>query len=403
MSTSYFTKGATLFLLTNHFPYSTQENFLEDEIVYLSSFFNSIYILPKEGGSFKRSVPDNCFVLPPLNLNNKGRISYLLHGFFSLKTIASSYRDFIDGSVWKNKKRLHSWLSEVLQLNNLQKSRELKHALSLINDEDLIYSYWGTDLIKIALLYNGNAKMVSRFHGAWDLWEESYGGYFPFRKQIVSKLSKAFFISQIGETYFTKRYTCDTAFSPLGSNDHGLGPSKTSDITQIVSCSTIYPLKRVDLIFRTLESKRGIKIHWTHLGGGPQYDYLCALVKKATNPDLKVTLLGQVSHDAVMDYYKNHHVDVFINLSTNEGVPVSIMEASSFGIPVVATDVGATREVVGNDVGILVSPDPSISEISSAIDTVLVADLAPRNYWKHHYDAKTNYTAFVNSLKKLLQ
>lgn len=53
--------------------------------------------------------------------------------------------------------------------------------------------------------------------------------------------------------------------------------------------------------------------------------------------------------------YSEHPVDVFINLSTNEGVPVSIMEAISFDIPIVATDVGGTSEIVTDETGILVS------------------------------------------------
>lgn len=62
-----------------------------------------------------------------------------------------------------------------------------------------------------------------------------------------------------------------------------------------------------------------------------------------------------LSHDQVMNYYKEHHFDVFINMSTNEGVPVSIMEAASFGIPIIATNVGGTSEIVQPSVGMLLS------------------------------------------------
>ena len=40
------------------------------------------------------------------------------------------------------------------------------------------------------------------------------------------------------------------------------------------------------------------------------------------------------------------HIDLFINTSSSEGVPVSIMEALSVGIPIIATDVGGTKEIV---------------------------------------------------------
>ena len=32
--------------------------------------------------------------------------------------------------------------------------------------------------------------------------------------------------------------------------------------------------------------------------------------------------------------------DLFVNMSLSEGIPVSIMEAISFGIPIIATNVG---------------------------------------------------------------
>jgi len=47
-------------------------------------------------------------------------------------------------------------------------------------------------------------------------------------------------------------------------------------------------------------------------------------------------------HNDVLNYYASNPVDVFINTSSSEGLPVSIMEAMSFGIPVIATNVGGT-------------------------------------------------------------
>jgi glycosyltransferase involved in cell wall biosynthesis len=74
-----------------------------------------------------------------------------------------------------------------------------------------------------------------------------------------------------------------------------------------------------------------------------------------------------VTHDAVRDFYLTQPVDVFVNASTTEGVPVSIMEAMSFGVPVVATDVGGTGELVNSRNGALLVPNPTPAEIADAI------------------------------------
>jgi len=48
---------------------------------------------------------------------------------------------------------------------------------------------------------------------------------------------------------------------------------------------------------------------------------------------------------------------LFINTSSSEGIPVSMMEAQSFGIPILAMDVGGVREIVGPQTGRLLQQD----------------------------------------------
>ena len=88
-------------------------------------------------------------------------------------------------------------------------------------------------------------------------------------------------------------------------------------------------------------------------------------------------------------------------MSTSEGVPVSIMEAMSFGIPILATDVGSTAEEVPKQVGELLSPNPTIEEITAKIHLILNSNYYPREFWKENYNAKKNYSEFANMLLNL--
>ena len=54
-------------------------------------------------------------------------------------------------------------------------------------------------------------------------------------------------------------------------------------------------------------------------------------------PDnIQVILKGWVPNKKVIEFYRTNPVNLFLNFSFQEGIPVSIMEAISFGIPILA-------------------------------------------------------------------
>jgi colanic acid/amylovoran biosynthesis glycosyltransferase len=393
----------SLYLFTAQYPYSRIENFLEDEIHFHLERFDKVYVIPSDGDrECERQVPDGCIVYNPLSISSN-KFAYLLKGFFSFKTIHLFANDFFRSKVYQSKKKIKLWRTAVLSLNNYLHNKTLKEIAKNLTPDDVCYFYWGTGINKISIIWRGKAHFVSRFHGEWDLWEESSDNYAPLRQEIAGALDKAVLISRKGESYFKKHYSnCPTAFYPLGSQDYGVGPvGKDDNVLRVISCSTVYPLKRVPLIFESLNISRFAKIEWTHIGGGPHFEELKAKVEAEKNDHLTVNLLGSMIHDEVMEYYKCHRFDVFVNLSTNEGVPVSIMEAISFDIPVIATNVGGTSDVVPKEVGELVSANPTIMEVSTALCKVKESSYLPREFWHTHYNAEVNYTAFAEMLKGL--
>ena len=179
-------------------------------------------------------------------------------------------------------------------------------------------------------------------------------------------------------------------------------PKPQDDVIRVVSCSTVYPLKRVPLIFKSLITLSQYKIEWTHIGAGSHFEELKTLINETGHDNVKVILAGSMTHDEVMEYYRNHHFDVFVNLSTSEGVPVSIMEAMSFNIPVVATNVGSTSEEVVPESGELISANPSVDEVAEAIIKVVnSANYHPRAFWEKNYNADVNYERFAEMLANL--
>ena len=109
-----------------------------------------------------------------------------------------------------------------------------------------------------------------------------------------------------------------------------------------------------------------------------------------------------------MNFYRNHPIDVFINTSISEGIPMSIMEAQSCSIPVIAPSVGGITEIVTNDNGYLLSETPTPKEIAEIFEMIL---LNPKmNYhkrkksqkdWEENYNSEENFHRFNSLLKKL--
>ena len=120
----------------------------------------------------------------------------------------------------------------------------------------------------------------------------------------------------------------------------------------LVSCSELVPVKRVHLIIDILRHIE-TPLRWVHFGDGRLMPELKTRVKELPD-NINYELRGYVPNQGVLEFYQKNEVDLFVNVSESEGIPVSIMEAISFGIPILATDVGGVHEIVTDKTGVLV-------------------------------------------------
>lgn len=158
----------------------------------------------------------------------------------------------------------------------------------------------------------------------------------------------------------------------LGTSKENRAVSSPTDGSpfHIVTCSRCIELKRLDLLIEALSLIEKTKIQWTHIGNGAQFNALREMSKKLP-PNITVSWLGSLPNSEVHAFYADHAIDLAMNLSTTEGIPVSLVEALSYGIPVVATDVGGNSEVCDSHAGFLLSPNPSPEEVKKAIELFL--------------------------------
>ena len=131
-----------------------------------------------------------------------------------------------------------------------------------------------------------------------------------------------------------------------------------------VTVGSLFHIKGYDILieaFAKIVHDNNFKL--TIVGDGNQRTLLQQLIVKH-NLQSKVLLVGRKSRPEVADILANS--DVYVSSSRNENFSVSVLEALSVGLPVVATICGGIKECINGSNGLLV-PTEDVNALSSAM------------------------------------
>jgi glycosyltransferase involved in cell wall biosynthesis len=394
-----------LILITEAFPYGTGENFLEAELKTLSTYFTEIRIIPvNQAGDIPRNLPSNCRVEKPV-LSKQGLIHHIWNLACHPGIVLRFLIDFIlQYRVSRGRfSKCPGNLLLVLSFLHHPAVRGLRK-----NSRSLFYFYWGKGAALSSPFIGNGKKPVVRYHGS-ELYGLNQDRYFPLRKLLL-KNSVSVFISDHGRKFMESSYpqiSLNGQTFRLGIEDHGVSRPGDGKILNLVSCSSLTPLKRIGRIIDAL-NLTGFPVNWIHFGDGPLRPELEAMCRSL--PDhIRVIFTGQKDNDEIRQFYTENPADLFINVSESEGVPVSMMEAISAEIPVIATAVGGVPEIVRPEHGILLPADPDPELIASELGRFynLPENVRgqmrknARQYWMDHYNGPVNYRKFAEFLVKL--
>ena len=418
---------STLVLITGSYPYgAVAESFLDNEIPYLCSAFETVTILPcslpPKTERTEKTLPKNVYVDNSLLLQLDTSVNKMLHRLHTILLVTTSryfYSEIMKESwVISNLtalKRIGGYLSIALRTRKWAHKYAKQKNVSL--SKTFFYTYWlngATMGIGIAKKDHPEIMLISRAHGG-DLYEYRLDPpYIPFRYETFSFLDRLYLISEDGYNYLSQKHSNfqrKFKVARLGVEDPGFITEKSQDGTfRVVSCSYVVPVKRIDLLIQGLKElgqrHPDESFEWVHIGYGPLKEQMDDIAQRCFPKNVSFHFLGYIPE--VISFYQNNCVDVFINVSSSEGIPVSIMEAQSCGIPVIATAVGGTPEIVSNDVGILLSKNPTPQEIADAI-WILKKDSSrlemlknnSKSNWNMMYNAKNNYQTFSLKIKQI--
>jgi len=403
----------TIIIITSSFPFGPGEIFFKTELFYLQKIFSRVIIFASADESSEKEVDVEAYKFEIT------KHQHLLSTFFS----SGFWQDLGNYIFSRRSNKTIKGIKHLLVMHSSASAKKnqiaqflLSHNIQ-ISDDLYFYSYWMTDdAMALAMLKSAihSKHTFSRAHG-YDLYEtRNEFNFLPGRKIIKSNLDMVFFISESGMQHFIMQHgePNKCVLARLGVEEQEFKNEEFSNILHIVSCSYIHAVKRIELIMDTLMAvDKNINIQWTHIGAASNQKFWDDAINYSkqllSHQNIKFKMLGPKSNDEILDYYKSTKVDVLINVSASEGIPVTMMEAMSFGIPVIALNVGGIPEIVkdGSN-GFLADEFATAKHIALLIEKFRklnqseIDKLRHNAYqtWKNKFNARDNYTSFVQKL-----
>jgi len=165
-----------------------------------------------------------------------------------------------------------------------------------------------------------------------------------------------------------------------------------------------------DILLKAVHAliQQGMDISLTMAGAGEMTNDLIKMTKEL-DITARVAFVGFIDNRQIPSLLAEHDIMVMPSIMESESFGVAALEASSVGLPVIASDVGGVSEVVSdNETGILVRPGDS-ENLAAAIKK-LAGDVALRKrmgiagveFVRANYDWEKNLDQMIGLYDRLL-
>ncbi len=409
-------KPQNLLLVTEHYPCSSQESFLETELPFLTKFFN-VYIVTRDTDQqMHRILPEGVVFTRPAERSGK------LHRLWLrlLMRMSHAYRverrQGHEEGRWNHQAASHT-------LNALVESELMRRyvlSLPLMQDERplVIYSANFNDylygLVRIKEM-GKDIHVAARCHRANMFDPRSGERRETLNYSINEKIDAVYFTSEERRSVYVHHFTNGDSLgkyrvAPMGvpGPEVLLDPPEEDYQLRIVTCSPIEEDKRLSLLIDAMADMRTGQLEWVHIGDGSQRD---AVVRQArrkleNKPGVKYEFVGDMNLEERYHYYATHKLDVFLSVSSSESVPSRMLEAMANHIFVCATAVDGVTDVVSNETGLLMPENPTLSQLTAFLEMLCSMDKEKFNAraemgyqcWEKWFNADENCLRFASEL-----
>jgi glycosyltransferase involved in cell wall biosynthesis len=263
-------------------------------------------------------------------------------------------------------------------------------ALAMADRSDVVhYHALGPGLVAPAPRYLSRAAVVLTVHGL-DQQRAKWGaaaravlgsahwmsGRVPDRTVVVSKAL---------QTHYAERFARVADYIPNGveaprpaSAQHSVSRLGLRPGSYLVFVGRLVPEKAPDLLLRAYRRVPG-DAALVIVGDSSFTDDYTDHLKQLAAADPRVRLLGFVYGDQLAEIYRSARV--FVQPSVVEGLPLTLLEAASYGVPVVASDIPPHVEVLGaaSTPGRRLFTSGDERALAEALSSALIGDESERN------------------------
>ena len=390
----------TLIIFTNSYPYGNGEQYLENELMYYSNEFKRIIFIPINTVGEPRKISKNSKILKVHSKVKFPKYMYLgiFKKFINAYLLEKKIRKFkITGKIITYYKLFYNAYMHSIYIIKWLKEENIKPS------EIVFYSYWFYHWATVMSIIKKTFKasrFISRAHlnDTYDYLNFNFWGGLK-----VESLDKIITISDHAKNYLDYNYKIKSGVLStirLGiKSSTKLNPTNKNKKLIFVSCSSIRKEKRLDFIVNVLK-EINLPIKWIHFGEGEMRLEIEQLVMNLPS-NIEVEIKGFVKNVNILNFYESFPIDLFLNLSSEEGIPVSLMEAISYGIPVVAIDVFGNTELVNDNTGILFKLEDDAKTVSKKIKLFINSNIDRKkivDFQKKFFSAEQNYLEFKQIL-----
>ena len=419
-------KKKKVILFTLYYPFTHQgvsyDLYVKNEVDELSANFDSVEIISlSKGHDGKLDVQENVIVR-----NLSSSVSF----WDKCKLIQIMWKDYFISELHNLKslydRNISLALLKSISIYAIKAEKQSIFLEDILKNLDFdqtdvwVYAYWNLEeaLASILLEKNYPIKTVIRTHSLDLYFDRVPERYLPFRRYTYFKSDLFTFISEQGMKYFFDTHKITPNLFPkafvsrIGIKNNDVLYKHDFSRLVILSNAWIRPLKRIDLLIQSLALINDISIDWIHVGddyGTNNFPHIKSLATELLDKkeNIDYQFMGRKNLDELFKVFAERKINLLINLSSTEGTPVSMMEALSFGVPIIGTAVGGVPEIVeDNKNGFLLPADANAVAVAEKIkfyfnlpiEKKQELSLNARKMWEERFNSDTNSQVLVKRL-----